>query len=901
MPLSWENIQSNAIRFSERWKDAHNEEAQAQSFTSDFLKVFGVEDPEKIGDFEYKVSLDDGHNGYIDYFWKKHIAIEMKTKHKDLNKAYAQLKEYVVHLPETEMPSLMMVSDFENIVLYTRTTSKKTSFKTSELRKHVTKFAAIAGYENTREHEEQIEVNVQAAEKLAALHDALKEFGYEGHELELYLVRILFCLFADDTGIFPKDSFFNYVENSREDGSDLNMRLGLLFDVLNKAPSVRAKQETLLQKQGLFQFPYVNGGLFAQTLSFPVFNDKMRKVLLECCNFNWNKISPAIFGAMFQGVMDKNARRELGAHYTSEENILKLINSLFMDDLRAEFERVKSNAGQLDRFHKKISEMKFLDPACGCGNFLIVTYQHLRLLELDTLRMKQKSGQLLLDISELLKVNVGQFYGIEIEDFPCQIAQVGMWLMDHQMNMRVADAFGQYYVRLPLKRSAIIANENALHKDWGKILPEGETFDYILGNPPFVGARIMNEDQKQDVLTTFASAKNAGNLDYVCCWYKKAVDLMEQNKDTRTALVSTNSISQGEQVALLWKPFFERGIRIDFGYRTFKWSNEAKGKAAVHCVIVGFSFSGKKAKFIHDGDDKQEAKNINGYLVSAENVCIESRSKPLCDVPEIGIGNKPIDGGHYLFTETEKDEFLLKEPLAEKYFRVWLGSEEFINGKKRYCLWLGDCPPAELKMMPECMKRVEAVRQVRLASKSAPTRKLAEKPRRFHVENMPTSEYIVVPEVSSERRVYIPIGFLPPEVLSSNLVKIIPNATLYHFGVLTSSVHNAWMRAVGGRLKSDYRYSKDLVYNNFPWPQKVEEKQQEKLKELAQKVLDARAMYPSSSLADLYDPLTMPAELLKAHKDLDNAVLKLYGLSSKKSEAEIVAVLFEKYQELVGK
>ena len=611
-----------------------------------------------------------------------------------------------------------------------------------------------------------------------------------------------------------------------------------------------------------------------------------------------NKISPAIFGAMFQGVMDKKQRRELGAHYTSEENILKLINPLFMDALWREFDRVKAVPARLDAFHHKIASLKFLDPACGCGNFLIITYRELRLLELEILKMKTNTGQRHLDISTMLKVSVEQFYGIEYEDFPCQIAQVGMWLMDHQMNLRVADMFGMYYARLPLTQSATIVHANALRMDWEDVVPAKE-LSYILGNPPFVGARIMSAEQKDDLLHVFEDTKNAGNLDYVCCWYKKAVEIMQKNRRISTALVSTNSIAQGEQVAILWKPFFDKGIHIHFAYRTFKWSNEAKGKAAVHCVIVGFGMQKQTDNFIVNNDTRHKAENINGYLIDASNICIESRKKPLCAVPEIGIGNKPIDGGYYLFTEAEKNEFVKKEPLSEKYFRKWLGSEEFINGKVRYCLWLGDCPPSELKSMPECLKRVDAVKQYRLASKSAPTRKLADKPRRFHVENMPTSEYIVIPEVSSENRYYIPLGFLSPDILSSNLVKIIPKATLYHFGILTSSVHMAWTRAVAGRLKSDYRYSKDIVYNNFPWPE-ADGKQKATIEPLAQAVLDARALFPESSLADLYDPLTMPPELLKAHQKLDRAVMKLYGFKANMAEAEVVAKLFERYQRLVA-
>jgi len=590
---------------------------------------------------------------------------------------------------------------------------------------------------------------------------------------------------------------------------------------------------------------------------------------------------------MFQGVMDKNQRRELGAHYTSEENILKLINPLFMDELWKEFDRVKTDPTALEYFHDKISRLKFLDPACGCGNFLIITYRELRLLELEILKMRiGVTRQRVLDISPLFKVNVEQFYGIECEDFPCQIAQVGMWMIDHQMNLRVSEHFGQYYARLPLTQSATIVRGSALRIDWESIVPKKE-LSYILGNPPFNGARTMSGAQKEEMLNVYGNANGVGNLDYVTAWYKKAAELMADTK-IKAAFVSTNSITQGEQVAFLWKPLMECGIYINFGIPTFKWSNDAKGKAAVHCVIVGFSYF-------------KTSPNINPYLIEAPTVFIESRQHPICKVPEIGIGNKPIDGGNYLFTALEKDEFLKKEPQAIKWFRPWIGADEFINGYTRFCLLLKYCPPNELRKMPEAMKRIEAVRNYRLASKSDGTRKIANTPLRFHVENIPNTNYIVIPEVSSERRIYIPLGFVSPDVLSSNLVKIMPNATLYHFGILTSNVHNAWMRAICGRLKSDYRYSKDIVYNNFPWPDTPDE-QKVIIEKLAQSILDARALFPESSLADLYDPLTMPPELLKAHQNLDRTVVKLYGFANKDTtETEIVAALMERYQNIVGK
>ena len=904
MQLTWDEIQRNAIRFSKKWKDAHKEEAQAQAFQLDLFKVFGIEALE-VGAFEYKVPKEVEGKGYIDYLWKKKIAIEMKSKGKSLDNAYDQLKNYILQLPNDEIPDLLMVCDFENTVLYHRGKGARKQFKTKDLHKHVRQFANIAGYETTREIEDQIEVNVKAAEKMAKLHDALKGHGYEGHDLEVYLVRLLFCLFADDTGIFQQQSFLNYLENSKEDGSDLSDRIARLFEVLNLPDVVRVKR-TLLSPE-LKQFRYINGGLFATALPHADFDCKMRKTLLECCHFDWNKISPAIFGAMFQGVMDKDQRRELGAHYTSEENILKLINPLFLDELWEEFDRVKIDFQQLDRFHDKISCLKFLDPACGCGNFLIITYRELRRLELEVLKMKFSSIQLILDISPLLKVNVEQFYGIEYEDFPCQIAQVGMWLMDHQMNIRAAEQFGTYYARLPLTQSATIVNGNALRIDWEGIVPKHE-LSYILGNPPFVGYSLQNEEQKSDVLDVcldekMKPIKNAGKIDYVAVWYYKAAKLMA-NTNIRTAFVSTNSIVQGEQVAAVWEPLVKMFyVHIDFAYHTFIWSNDAKGKAAVHCVIVGFSSCPKGApKIIFRSDGtKTSAKNINAYLVDAPDVFIDSRTNPLCDVPNMVYGNKPTDGG-FLFVEAEEyDEFILKEPKAKKYIRKVYGATEYINNIDRYCLWLVDVEPNELKKMPLVIDRIEKVRKFRLASPKKATRETANTPSLFQEIRHPDSDYIIVPCHSSEKRKYIPLGFVSSDIIVNNAVLIIPNATIYHFGILTSNVHMAWVRAICGRIKSDYRYSKDIVYNNFPWPNPTEE-QKTAIETAAQNVLDTRALFSHSSLADLYDPVTMPPALVKAHQNLDRIVMKAYGFSVKDtSEESCVADLLKRYQKHVEK
>lgn len=894
--LTWEEMQANAIKFSSAWKDAKKEEAEAQPFTLDFIKIFGIADPLSVGEFEVKVPLDEGRTGYIDYFWPKKIAIEMKSPGKDLKKAYDQLKEYVVHLPPEQMPDMLLVSDFANFHLYHRTSGKKIAFKLKDLRRHLREFSQLAGYEIARAPEEQLEVNVQAAEKMASLHDALLEYGYAGHPLEIYLVRLLFCLFADDTGIFPKGAFLDYVENSQKDGSDLAGRLAKLFEVLDMSPEERKSHKLLTPT--LLQFQYINGKLFSEILPLADFDDKMRQLLIQCGEFDWSRISPAIFGSIFQGVMDKKKRRALGAHYTSEENILRLINPLFMDDLWAEFEKIKASPARLDEFHNKIASLKFLDPACGCGNFLIITYRELRRLELAILKMKVETAQKHLDLGLLLKVRVNQFFGIEREEFPAQIAQVGMWLMDHQMNMEAAETFGSYYIRLPLKQSAVIEHKNSLKTDWLDVVP-GEELSCILGNPPFVGSRMMTRDQKGEVRTIFSDSKLAGELDYVTCWFKKADEIMQKFPRVKTAFVATNSIIQGVQPGLLWKPILENGSNINFAYKTFKWRNDARGNAAVHCVIIGFNRQKNTNKFIFEDNKIIKAKNINGYLVDAKNIYVESRAMPISDVPEIGIGNQLIDGGFYTFSEDEMKEFILKEEAANPYFHRFLGADEFINNTKRFCLWLGDCTPSELKKMPLCLQQVEKVKNFRAASRRKATQKLALTPTHFQVESMQTSNYLVIPATSSENRFYVPIGFEDASTICSHALFLMPNASLYHFGVLTSLVHNAWIRAVAGRLEMRYRYSKDIVYNNFPWPERDEKKEQ-RIKRLARDILDTRAKFVGSSLADLYGPLTMPPALLKAHQKLDKEVLKLYGISPASSEEEIVMKLFERYKALTG-
>lgn len=897
--LSPNEIRARAAKFAELYRNAEREEAEAQSFQTDFLNVLGI-DRRRVAIFEKKVKCMDGGNGYIDLFWPGHILIEMKSRGKDRVAAYEQARRYALSLKPGEMPRLILICDFQTWDVYDlENGAALTSFTLEQLPDYIHLFLFLAGYER-RQYVEEDPVNIKAAELMGELHDRLKAIGYTGHVLEVYLVRLLFCLFADDTGIFERDHFLNYLRNcTTEDGRDLAPLLAELFQVLNTPESQRFCTRNSL----LLALPYVNGGLFAEYLPMPAFDAEMRQILIDCCSLDWGKISPAIFGSMFQSVMKPEERRSLGAHYTSERNILKLINPLFMDALREEFEHICADRStrrqkNLEEFHHKLAGLNFLDPACGCGNFLVIAYRELRQLELEVIQQLDSSGQMVLDVSELCKVSVDQFYGIEIEEFPAQIAQVAMWLMDHQMNIEVGRHFGRYFARIPLKASATIVCANALRIDWETVVPK-EKLNYIMGNPPFVGYSNQTKEQKEDIERLFAGNKRAGKLDFVAGWYKKTADYTLNTK-VQCAFVSTNSITQGEQATTLWQPLIQRGLSINFAHRTFRWSNEARGVAAVHCVIVGFSmYESNSNKLLYTEDvSPQVVKHINSYLTAAHDVFIPVRSAPLCAVPEMTTGNRPADGGYLIIEEEDYNSFIEEEPQAVPYIKRLLGSMEFINKKSRWCLWLVGISPTQLKQMPKVMERVEKCKIDRMHSTDAGRRKLADRPTLFRETKNPES-CVVIPEVSSERRDYIPIGFIDSSTICTNLLQIIPDATLYHFGVLTSTMHMAWTRTVCGRLEMRYRYSNKIVYNNFPWPETTEA-QQEKIAALAQGVLDARALYPECSLADLYDPLTMPPELVTAHRKLDAAVEKAYGRSFA-DDAERVAFLFEKYRELTAK
>ena len=930
---SMTDIQQRAAakKFVEYWSTRGDEKQETALFWIDLLQnVYGVEDASKFIQFEVPVQLD--HTSFIDGFIPEtRVLIEQKSADVDLKRGakqsdgsiltpYGQARRYAGYLPHNQNPRWIVVCNFREFHIHdmNRPNDEPEIVLLSDLEKEYSRLQFLVDTGDTNIKKE-MEVSLQAGEIVGVLYDALLK-QYKDPEsaetlksLNALCVRLVFCLYAEDAGIFGggHKMFQNYLRNH---AGEARRALIDLFKVLDTKPEERDPY----MDDDLAAFPYVNGGLFAdESVVIPRLDEEIVDLIVHKASedFNWSEISPTIFGAVFESTLNPETRRSGGMHYTSIENIHKVIDPLFLDGLKAELAEIreiavdKTRTARLKAFQTKLAGLTFLDPACGSGNFLTETYLSLRRLENKVLALlveaarKQVTGQIMLggggDMNPI-QVSIGQFYGIEINDFAVTVARTALWIAESQMMKETEDVVHMPLDFLPLRSYANIIEGNALRLDWESVIPQYK-LNYIMGNPPFVGARLMGSEQKDDVTAIFEGWKNAGNLDYVCCWYKKAADFMAGTA-IRSALVSTNFVSQGESVANLWKPLFEGGVHIDFAHRTFRWDSEAKIKAHVHCVIIGFSVATNAApKVLYTSDRSQIVHNINGYLLDAENVFVESRSKPLCNIPEIGIGNKPIDGGNYLFTKEEMDEFLQKEPAAKAYFKPWYGSQEFINRCPRYCLWLGDCPPNELRKMPECIKRVEAVRQLRLASKSAGTRKLADTPTRFHVENMPSGTYVVIPEVSSERRKYVPMGFMTPDILCSNLVKIVPNATLYHFGVLTSNVHMAWMRAVCGRLKSDYRYSKDIVYNNFPWPTPTDE-QKVKIEQTAQAILDARALYPDSSLADLYDEVTMPKELRRAHQQNDRTIWEAYGKAwDIKSESGCVAELMRMYQRLAEK
>ena len=938
---STKELEQAAKHFIQKYKDKSNEKSSAQSFWIDFLGIFVPSPTEKI-EFEKRVSLS--HTSFIDaYIPHAKTLIEQKSSGIDLNKAkkqsdgseltpFEQAKRYNDELPYSQKARYIIVCNFDEFHIHDMESPKDPPqiINFADLTKQIHRFTFLSQSKNDELKAlalaKQSELSFKAArlikqiqDELIALYAAATPSGEPSEQdfasINMLLTRLVFCFYADDSGVFTRhDMFGAYLATHKA-----NMRQAILdvFSMLSTPEHKRSK----FADPVLLDFPYTNGGLFEfYDENIPQFNDKLAELIIDeaTYGFDFSLISPTIFGGLFESTLNPETRRSGGMHYTSIENIEKLIKPLFLDKLESELDEIiaikqkDTKDKKLIEFQKKLGSLCFFDPACGSGNFLTQTFLCLRELENKALkeRFTDKKGtfQGVLEGFDTcgICVDINNFYGIEINSFATAVAKTALHIADKQMRKATNELIHANLEYLPLRDFENILCANAFDVSWHEHCPKA---DFIIGNPPFIGARMMNETQKADLIKASNNAKNAGNLDYVTAWFFKACEYMKQSPKTRTAFVATNSICQGEQVALLWKPLFESGVSIDFAYTSFKWDNSVdfgtgkkekadKKMAAVYVIIAGFSLNNSSEKYIFTGNSRIPASNINGYLAAAPNIAIESRNKPLCNVPEMGIGNKPIDDGNYLFKPDEMNEFIAKEPNSKKYFKRWYGADEFINGKIRYCLWLGDCPPNELRSMPECMKRIKAVRDFRLASKSEGTRKIADKPTRFHVENMPDSDFILIPKVSTSERFYVPIGIMSNSVLTSDLVLIIPNATLADFAILTSSVHMEWMRAVCGRLGDGYRYSANIVYNNFPFAS-LDEKDKETLTATAQGILDARAEFGDCSLADLYNPLTMPANLRKAHEKNDQAVLKIYGIDKTATPSDIVKELFTRYEKEV--
>ncbi len=912
-----------AKEFADFWKDKGYEKGQSQIFWTTLLeKVYGVENIAEFIEFEEQVHIDK-NTGFIDcYIPSTKVLIEQKSLEKDLRKAirgsdgsllnpFQQAKKYIAELPLSKHPKWVITCNFKSFLIYDMNNphSEPEEILLKDLPKEYYRLNFLVDTKSEHIKKEE-EISFKAGELVGKLYEAFakqyKDITNEqsGKDLNELCVRLVFCLYAEDAGLFGGKSAFHDYLVKYDDLTIMRDNLIKLFKVLDTP----IKERDPYLEEELNRFPYVNGGLFSnESIEIPLFTEEIRDILLSKASddFDWSSISPTIFGAVFESTLNQETRRKGGMHYTSIENIHKVIDPLFLNELREKLNEAESYKNEKTRnqklmeFQNYISRLHFFDPACGSGNFLTESYLSLRRLENEALEVIS-GGRMMLDTEDIIKVSIQQFYGIEINDFAVKVAKTALWIAEAQMwneTRTILSSTNEIEDFLPLETYDNIKEANALRMEWETVLSK-EKCNYIMGNPPFIGARLMNEEQKEEVNKIFNRIKNSGNLDYVSCWYKKATDYMKESK-IETALVSTNSICQGEQPSILWKELLKQGVFINFAYRTFRWDSEASIKAQVHCIIIGFSYQEREIKKIYENGKERIIKNINGYLVDAPNIFIESRNEPLCDVPKIGIGNKPIDNGNYLFTKEEKEEFIKKEPHSKQYFKKFYGAEEFINNKERYCLYLGECNPAELRSMPLVLDRIKKVKEFRLQSKSAGTVKLAETPTKFHVENIPKSNYLLIPRVSSEKRRYIPIGYMNKIDLCSDSVHMTPEVTIYHFGILTSNVHMSWVRAVCGRLKSDYRYSKDIVYNNFPWPKPTKD-QKEKIEYTAKKILEARELYKECSLADLYDELTMPIELRKAHQENDKAVMEAYGFDWKKmTESDCVTKLFEIYNQFI--
>jgi len=914
---NWKDIQDRAEKIVFDYKDAKDEDRDAKPFWKDLMQLYGVE-ARSIGAFEERVRMYGRPGvGKMDYFAPRKFLIEQKSRGKDLDAAYEQALYYFDSLASEIRPRHIIVSDFARIRVYNLEkdeSERATEFFLEDLPNRVHELGFFAD-EEVRVFKPEEHIDVRAVRVIGKLHKALKDSYYPTEDLPRLLTRLVFCFFADDIGIFEKNVMRRYLEeNTREDGADVGDKLHNIFETLDTpdgtAGSKNERQTGMIDV--LRALPWVNGGMFKGHVRLLQGTRDIRNMLIECMAFDWSQVSPAIFGSMFQSVMNKEERHDLGAHYTSETNIKKVINGLFLEDFQHELSLATTNKAKLEALWEKIANVSLLDPACGCGNFLVISYRELRTIENEIIRRlhgkadkravthadtQGRLGLEKVDLQKISRLSVERMYGIELDPFPVEVAKLSLWLVDHKMNIELGRIFGEHLVKLPLREQPHIVHGNALRTDWESVVPK-DRLSYILGNPPFLGKKEQDEEQKKDMEAVWGDEKGTGVLDYVTCWYKKAADFIEGTR-IPVAFVSTNSITQGEQVGVLWPWLLSRGIKIHFAHRTFRWSNEATGKAAVHCVIVGFAAYATSKPVLCDETCTAVA-NINPYLVDAPDVVVQARRGSLiANVPDASYGSFALDDGIYTLSADDRAKILAKYPDSEKYIREFVGGQELIHNEKRYCLWLVDAKPEEIRSWPEIARLVDAVRQWRLLSNRETTKKLAATPFRFAEIRQPATDYIAFPTLSSENRNYIPIAMLKSAVIASNQVYVIPTSGMFVFGVLTSTMHNAWIRAVCGRLESRYRYSVAIVYNNFPWPEKPTEEQRNAVEVAAQAVLDARSKYPTSTLADLYDPNTMPADLLKAHHDLDRAVDACYGKKSFKSEPERLEFLFELYKKYI--
>ncbi|MGI9338798.1 MAG: DNA methyltransferase [Gammaproteobacteria bacterium] len=901
-PLSFNEIRSGARQFVADWCDLSRarERGEAQTFWNQFFDIYGMR-RENVAVFEDRAKRIGGRGGFIDLFWSGKLLVEHKSLGADLDDAMQQAMDYLHDkVGSDEMPRYVVACDFARFVLRDLRADTTETIALADLPDKAHLFSFIAGYEKP-EFRRETEVNTDAAELMAGIYDALSGAGYQGESASIFLVRVLFCLFAEDTGIFKSGLFTSFIDNrTASDGTDLGSKLNHLFEILDRPID---KRMAALDEH-LALFPYVDGALFREQINTASFDAALRKKILQACDFDWKHISPTIFGSLFQSVMDQRMRRREGRHYTAEENILKIVEPLFMDGLHAKFAaaKAKKTRAKLQEFHNDLAGLKFLDPACGCGNFLIVAYREVRRLELALLReLHPGKRSLNLNMATLSRIDVDSFYGIEVDAFSARIAEVALWLTDHQMNRELSAEFGNEYQRIPLDKAPHIHCTNALTIDWRNVIAPSE-LSYILGNPPFVGKHVRSPEQKKEMAELFGDVRGAGVLDYVAAWYMKAANYM-RGTDIVCAFVSTNSIVQGEQVAPLWKTLYGEEVRIHFAHRTFQWTNEARGIAHVHVVIIGFACVDAVQKIIYEYDTpksvphKTAAVNISAYLMDAADTLVDGQSKPLSPVSEMTIGSKAADGGNLIFTAKEKDDFLRQEPAAEKFLRRYMSADDFINNTEHWCLWLTDAEPAELRDVPNTRARIAKVREFRAKSKKAATRALAEQPALFSEIRQPNTNYLLIPRVSSEERKYIPVGYMPADVVMSDRSYAVANATHYEFGIIISTMHMAWMRAVAGRLESRYSYSTMLVYNTFPWPLPTAA-QKENIAALAGKILVVRKNHPGSTLADLYNPITMPADLSRAHRELDKAVDRAYRSAPFINERARLEFLFAEYQKL---